>query len=745
MQNISASSNKIYHSSNFDSEWEQAVKSQNSHLHSTATQDQIAARIRMVTTRETSKNPLSFTDPTDRMAATLAKAQRVVHSNWYQKLPQRFQNLTKQAYYESYVIPAYKAGNFPIPDKNTWMREIDKTDQDPRQYYEPLGWRNYDHYAYSAIGTVGNIFNGMTRAGIWLGQNTAMASLKLNNFFASPSNKKMIDFVASQVDPQVDQQKQAVKNISNHVFDNVNFWLQTHPNQSLSDKIGSLTGETIVQLPLYASIDKGLEVVKVGTKLTEILEATPTGKFIGSRLTEAASGYLGSLLQNGSAKENLNAALMFMGFGTTLEAPGKIITAGSSMLAKKFTANVLSIGGRPFQQAITDQAIQEMAEIHHIVPDDVVTPELIQHLRNEDKVKFDLLSAEKGVLNSLSLVQFGKTFGKLEDTEKVAVKIARANQVKEAITEAPIHLPDIAKANTDQELADQRKSNPQLDQTINYLEQKYGGKVSDQLVDTEATDIKEQTGISNIQATTNNVGKAVAAQTKEDTEALSKAAEEEPRQYVSFKANNLAYFRNPSGNSGKQTFDYSKWLEGMSDKDFDSEVRDHVGNHWFFEDPKHLMTWAYQYRDQMPKEFRQKIEERLSDLDPTGTPKSWNTESKNMERHLEKLADTGKLFTQGNIYRSSKFDSWGTRTKWQKELNNKDLEKAERLNLQKSLKPYETNFPQQILTAQTTLKNLQMLRRKAIDADEDLSLTTNIKTFKNDVTTILRKMKRRAN
>ena len=732
-----------WHSSNFDSRWNEAVKEQNSHLHSTASQDQIGARIKLVTTRETSKNPLAFQDPTDRMAATLAKVQRMVHSDAYKNMPPVIQNLMKDVYYDTYVKPAYASGKFDLPNKDVWMREIEKTDQDPRQYYEPLGWRNYDHYAYSAIGEVGKIFDGFTRAGIKLDKASSMAALKLDKFFAPSQDKEKYEGAVKSLDLRESLQKQTVENISHHVFDNVNFWLQTHPNQNLGDKVGSLTGETIVQLPLYGAIDKGLEAVKIGTKLTEVLEATPVGKFVGSRLTEAASGYLGSLLQNGSRTENMQAALMFMGFGVGLEGAGKVITAGSNMLAKKFTANVLSIGGRPFQESITDQAIAEMAHVHEIVPDDVVTPELISKLREEDKIKFDVLSAEKGVLNSLALTQFGRTFGKLDDAEKVAVRIARSNQVKEAITELPIHVSDIAKANTDQELASQRKQNPQLDQTINYLEQKYGGKVSDELVDTEATDIKEQTGISNIQNATQSVGKAIQTQTKEDEEALSKAAEEEPRHYVSFKADNLAYFRNPSGGS-KKSFDYSKWLEGMSDEDFDKEVRDHVGNHWFFEDPKHLMLWAYQYKNEMPKEFSKKIAERLSDLDPVGTPTSWNNESKNMERHLEKLADTGKLFTQGNVYRSSKFDSWGNRTKWQKELNNKDLEKAETISLEKSLKPYVTNFPQQVQTAQTALKKLQMLRRQAIDADEDLNFTSNIKSFKTDVTAILRQIKRRA-
>lgn len=679
------------------------------------------------------------------MAATLAKAQRVVKSDWYQKLPDRFKNLTKSAYYDMYVEPAYKQGGFKLPDKNLWMREIDKTDQDPRQYYEPLGYSNFDHFAYSAVGTLGNIFNGFTRAGVWLDKEQSRAMLHLDKFFAPAQFKGNYDEALQRTGISEKMQQIALDNISNHVFDNVNFWLQTHPSKTISDKIGSLTGETVVQLPLYGAVDKGLEAVKAGSKLTEVLESTPVGKFVGSRLTEAASGYLGSLIQNGSPKENMEAALMFLGFGTAMEGSGKLLTAGSSMLAKKFTAHVLSIGGLPFQDAITDQAAQEIEEVAHIKPDDVITPELLQSMRNEDQVKFDLLSAEKGVLNSLSLIQFGQTYGKLGDAEKAAVRIARANQVKQAITEAPIHLPDIAEAHIEEELAQQRKANPQLDQTINYLEQKYGSKVSSELKDAEATDIKEQTGISNVQAATKNVGDEARRILDEEDAELEKARKTDPRNYAKLQASNLEYFENPATTKGLSGgFDYKDWLAGMSDEDFDREVRDHVGNHWFFENPQHLMLWAYQYRDKMPPAFKTRLVERLQDLDPTGTPKAWAMQAKNMERHLSKLADTGKLFKEGNVFRSSNFNTWGTRTKWQRQLNNEDLEKAETQNVQKVLKPYVTNFPQQVKTAETALKKLQLLRRKAIDADEDLNVTTHIKTFSKDVTTLLRKMQKEA-
>jgi hypothetical protein len=640
-----------------------------------------------------------------------------------------------------YVEPAYKMGNFPIPDKDTWMREIEKTNQDPSQYYKPLGWRNMDHYSYSVIGQLGKIFDGMSRAGIMLDRMQSMAVLKLSQFFSPSEYKPEFDRKAMELQPREDLQKIVAQNVSNHVFDDANFWLQTHPNQALSDKIGSLTGETIVQLPLYDAIDKGLIALKAGSKLTEVLESTSVGKFIGSRLTEAASGYLGSILQNGTPKENVEAALTFMGFGTALEGSGKVLTAGSSMLAKKFTANVLSIGGRPFQDAITDQAIQEMEHVANH-PIDEHLPKLLNQIRDEDPVKFDLTNAEKGILNSISLIHFGKIYNELGESAKTAVRMARANQVKEAIVEAPIHLPDIAQANTENELAEQRKQNPQLDQTINYLEQKYGGKVSSELVDAEATDIKEQTGISNSQAATDKVGKQIETTQKENEEALSKAAEAEPKQYAELGMRSEEYFENPLTMKGKSGgFDYKDWLAGLDDKDFDSEVRDHVGNQPFFENPEHLMLWAYQYRDKMPAPFKNRIVERLQDLDPTGTPKSWAIKSKNMERHLSKLADTGKLFTEGNVFRSSAFESWGTKTKWQRQLNNQDLEKAEDLNLDKTLKPYTTNFPQDIKNAKQVLKNLQMLRRKAIDADEDLKLTTHIKIFGKDVASILKKKK----
>lgn len=894
--------NKSYHQADPYTEWRNAnfKQGQNLQLHSNFNQDKLQARVNLVTNPATSKNPLTFTDPTDRMAATLAKAQRIINADWYKQLDPRWKNIVKAAYYEKYVVPAYagntdymvelnpkglvESGNLPIwnrprvqnddgtysseystsfedekghevlvptvvngkfltpdgkkppegskeeqamfkqawqhylqtgenlgkfdnyqdadaysiklhergsrrfnlqpPDRETWISNIDRprnpfiyAASDPASYYEPEGYKHFDHFAYKELGAIGDIFRGMSNSGIWQTKQLALASLKLSHFFGAHPTAEGQEVTSDDIQKFADYEKNQTSNISHNIFGNIDFWNQTHPSQTLGEKVGSLTGEIIATLPLYEAIDGGFEAApellkgvpgvpklvdflsKLGDKipatllpslgesttteikytypsLTDILGRTKTGKFLASRLTEAASGYLSQLLQNGSPKDNLSAAMAFMGFGTLGEAGGKVWKAGSNVLAKKFSAEILAQGGRPFQQALTDHASQELEELEAYknrdfekwTQDPVLSNELIKKLREEDKVKFDLVSAEKGVLNSLSLVQFGKTFGKLDSAEKAAVRIARANQVNGTINEFPVHAPEIAKAHIEQNLADERKENPYLDQKINYLEQKYGQKFSTELQNAEAEKIKLETGIKSPEKATSKVAQISKLVDEEDEKKLSEAAEVEPRRYVSFKANSLAYFKNPRPKNSQ--FNVRSWLEDMSDEDFDKELRDHItGPKWFFENPQHLMLWAYQYRNKMDKAFAERIAERLEDIDPTGTPSKWSREAKIMERHLDKLADTGKLFTEGNIFRSSNFDSWGNRTKWQKQLNNEDLEKAEKLQLAKVLQPLKQNFPEDVQNASTSLKNLQMLRRKATSAGEDLKITSKIKSL----------------
>ena len=756
-------------------------------LHPNLTQDKLAARLRSI--ESVGADPTKFTDPTDRMAATLAKAQRITYSEWYKKLPDNYKKLVKESYYLAYVVPGYKDSGLPVPDKDTWVNNIDRPRShsiysavDPASYYEPLGWKHYDHYTYSILGNVGSIFRGMSHAGVWSAKNNALVALKLDKFFHLPNPDNLSE---EDIKNFGEYEQKQVDNISSHIFGNIDFWNQTHPSQSLGEKAASLTGEIIVQLPLYGAIEEGLagaakllpEAAKVATgmaegpaqkglqNLTKTLLTSAKGKFISDRLSEGASGYLGSVLQNGSAKDNFYSALAFMGFGTGIAGAGKVLKVGSDVLAKKLAANNLVIGGRPFQEVITNEAAHEIdngllgtdhlgvdirlvpnpdgsgtihyGDIQQIPYKNLeelqtkITP-LIRNVQLNDPTRFDLLTAEKGVLNSISLVQFGKTYSQLSKAEKAATRIVRAQQVNDAVNELPLHVPDIAKSHIEEDLAQQRKENPIFDQNVSNIEKKYGIKVSSELQEAEAEKVAQETGVKNPQQAAKRSAKAKVDFDK----AEAKLREEQPRHYVQFKVNNLAYLRNPitkgtvrgiKSTSRVNDFDYKTWLEDMSDKDFDKEVWDHTGNKFFFENPEHAMLWAYQYRAQMPKPFAQRIEDRLHELIPNVTNPQLMNASKNMDRHLEKLADTGLLTSEGNVYRSSNFfGDWSNRTKWQKELN-KDLDRKELLEFKFVTKSLKNSSPIAIQTAEAALKNLQTLRRAATSAGEDLKVSNRIK------------------
>src|SRR6185437_5894846 len=188
----------------------------------------------------------------------------------------------------------------------------------------------------------------------------------------------------------------------------------------------------------------------------------------------------------------------------------------------------------------------------------------------------------------------------LSKAEKAATRIVRAQQVNDAVNELPLHVPDIAKSHIEEDLAQQRKENPIFDQNVSNIEKKYGIKISSELQEAEAEKVAQETGVKNPQQAAKRSAKAKVDFDK----AEAKLREEQPRHYVQFKVNNLAYYKNP-GPSKAKDFNYESWLEDMSDKDFDKEVWDHTGNKFFFENPEHAMLWAYQYRTQMPKPFAQ--------------------------------------------------------------------------------------------------------------------------------------------
>src|SRR5262249_44998912 len=144
-----------------------------------------------------------------------------------------------------------------------------------------------------------------------------------------------------------------------------------------------------------------------------------------------------------------------------------------------------------------------------------------------------------------------------------------------------------------------------------------------------------------------------------------------------------------------------------------------------FENPEHALLWANSFRSELPKPFQKRLIEELHEINPNETIKIWDEQSKNLATHMQELAYTGRLFSQGNIFRTTQVDKWLSKTKFQQQLR-EEVETQELAQLKKTLSRHPKAFKQAALV----MKELQGFRRKATNADEYQDLTNKIRSTK---------------
>lgn len=194
--------------------------------------------------------------------------------------------------------------------------------------------------------------------------------------------------------------------------------------------------------------------------------------------------------------------------------------------------------------------------------------------------------------------------------------------------------------------------------------------------------------------------------------------EDLPKSYVSFKSQSIAHFTNPftsAAAKSKQTL--SRFLDGMDDADFIQEISDQMGNQIKFEKPVDMLLWGLHHGDGIPAPITSKIKKVLHDQDPNGTIASWKDEGRRLSAHIDMLAMSGRLDTEGNVFRSTITTSFTGRTKWQKEAE-KEAALEELENFKNSMAPYAKNFKEEYNAGLKELAKLQSLRR-ASKTDEN--------------------------
>lgn len=692
-------------------------------------------------------NPLSFTDPTDRHAAILARADRIVRSDRYKGLDDHKKQVLLSRYYDKYVQPGYHSTGLPAPDKATWIAELPKLSDAgklTKDYYFPSTSHS------QAMRVEANMIQSLDSirfGGIKLAKKEAMGLLGLSNYFGLVEDDTYDDIKTNWDKTAQDQ----INKISRDSTNEATFWLQTHPSKTWTEKIDNLVGENLVQLPLYEAIgatrigllsDLGLKIPEVGklANLSEWLSKTPAGKFTGARLAQGADAYLGAIFQGKTPVQGMEDAASWMLTGGIFSGTA----LGSRALTKAAISKFAAVGGKPLVEALENQATHELnsfviaktsdggevklvpatRETGHIETPGLRIPynnlqeqqalvsRILANHHEIDPIHFKALNTVKVSISQEAEKRFGKPFVELTREQKLSVLQNFRELTTEAMNEIPLHNPDLAATHFDVQLKEDVAQNPKLGQRIAEAEKASGLKVSSTMLEDEAEKIQKETGIKSSQAVANKVKGSKAK--LEISPAIKAAREEEPRRFAQFKIDTLAYLKN-----------YASKFKGEASKGLAAEIRDMDEPHEFahalqeqmghgaikFETDQHALLWANQFRSELPKPFQKKLIEELHELNPQETIKDWDEQSANLSEHMDMLATTGRLFSQGNVFRSTEVNNWIDKTKWQRQLE-REVEEVELDRLNKTL----YRHPEMKKTANMLITRLQKARRESENA-----------------------------
>lgn len=385
---------------------------------------------------------------------------------------------------------------------------------------------------------------------------------------------------------------------------------------------------------------------------------------------------------------------------------------------------------------------------------------ILQDSENADPVHTSIMKAEKLTLSALAKKFYPEKqyWRDLSQAQRKTIRLYRESLTKEALVEVPLHNPDIAKANLKSENEADIKSNPDHAQVDAMLKQKWGMDVSDIMYANEADAIEKKTGIKSPTATIRNVVKVskkfadakirkneISQETikkfnelnnkaqeraSKDTLVAKGIAEEEPRKFAQMKLNTISYFRNDFAKDVNSKYETPKEtkeaIKEMDPEEYSRELLEHMGNTFSFEgNVKHRLLWANVFRKELPKFYQNKLIKSLHELNPKETIKVWDEQSKNLAMHMQELAYVGRLFSEGNIFRSTRVNNWLDRTIYQDQLD----EEVENKELA-ALKMVLGRYPKAYKEALEFTKFLQAERRAKATAQEYGDITDVIREHK---------------
>lgn len=723
------------------------------------------------------KDPSTLPTFAERGTAIAAKLERIKGNPSYQALSPEEKGKVREGLYVKYVVPSFHDFKLPVPDEKTW---VGATGHDIHAFGHKLS----ESYAETpgikvdtehGLGQFAKSFlsssedrDAITGADKGL-TKIAMFGMKMENkefsmlhglwdhfTHATGINKGTASTPAWNVEKDT---ANAQERMGRQVQSD-DFWLQTHPRTTVMGKLASDAGELIATLPLYEAIGAGRTAAGVkafdALPFTQKLMGSKAGQFVAKRLGEATDGYVSSLIASGGdTKEASGGAVGFAAVGAMGSAGSKI---ASVPLIKKWSANLIAMGGKPFAQDLMQSALDEEAGLIHsertklshdlgmgiqihpedehkgafefggkIIPYsnpaerqeayDTIQAKAMELRKENDPLLHKLHEGEKASLNSLSRARFGKFVSGLDKSEIAELRTARLNSIEQAAYEAPVHVPDIQRQEVAASLQRQMKDNPAMQEADKIL-QKYGVNTAKTVADNSIDKIAIETGIKDTRAVQRKLSQIQREASKirpEKTLAQKKEGAITPASFAQLKNDSIAYLRSPGRR--KEVADQVGERAGGNFKGFVEYLRSIDGGKIHFETDYQRLLFHHANRKELPEGVADKIYREARKIDPSITRTQLNKEADWFQIHLLNMVHSGRLTSEGNLYRSTKLGVPMEWTKYQRQLGTEaDKEKfkvilestAKYPEVQKGLIAFQQRMSKLKMGAQTPEEYLEI-------------------------------------
>lgn len=574
------------------------------------------------------KDPSKAPTPMLRVQAVNGKLERILSNPNYAKITPENREKVLGVFYDKYVPQAMKNAGIDPPTKEEWLSrrnaqsQYDKSSAKPTESRLLTGGTELMKGYADTVRIAGNLVK------YTLGEGAPKAA----GFNPEGAGSKYV----RAVDKKIFEYADAVTKVATDYESTFN--TRHDPVSWLSNFAGRVLGDA----PAYmaaSEIGGGIKVAEAVPTLAE-KAAVSKGMQVAVHSLRNATEVMGVTKAEGHS----NLEVAEAGIGALL------LTAPLHALALRFKSSQLAVGGEPFADKVANNASRgEDVPIKHS-PEALVNPsdpdfraavKGEQELREKFAREFHPEKAEaagdKSVWRNLSKGQRTKIVQHLDATNKQAAELM------------PLVNPEVQTTANLKTIVEAIKDNPMQAQRMQAIQKLTGLNPAEVLTKMQAKEVGQKTGLTS------------AAKTLEDSFSHSSAGDD------IFGADRSKGARTVSNasllNPKLSTEDFVKGTQKyLEDNPATKSGKD------YFENPEHHLLWVANFSDTSSQIKNRAFEILRKDFN-LSREQAGNTKAGGwLANFRNDLARTGHLYTEGNIYRSTKNTQRRYATKWQKEV-----------------------------------------------------------------------------